>query len=291
MRLRSCARSATVVLALSAASASAQEQSVQTATAEQTPLAPLSADESALLERALQYDPASLDAAPTKSLKMPALKRDKTFDVSRTSTQSDDSGTVVVRQTLAPEWDAKVGADLNLSGNNPVSYQPQAPLDAYSRRTGGGAAWASIDVTEAATVDARVDPNNDQGRLAGTLKHSMPVGNSLSVTLQNRLSVTDTYGTQGPSAPAGLPMMALPQDSNGGRSQVFGNEQAVKFNVLPTGTTLGATLASSSDDPVRHNTFSAEQKLLGPLSVTTSVSDVGQSTVNKSISAGFKLNW
>ncbi|WP_162827166.1 hypothetical protein [Pseudolabrys taiwanensis] len=289
MGLRSCARLATVVLALGAAPVAAQEQSVQFDAAEQS--APLGADESALLGRALQYDPATLGDASGKSLKVPTLKRDKTFDISRASAEPDGSGTVVVRQTLSPEWGAKVGADLNLSGSNPVSYQPQAPLDAYSRRTGGGAAWASIDVTDAATIDARVDPNNDQGRLAGTVKHSMPVGSALSVTVQNSLSVTDTYGTQGPSAPAGLPMMALPQDSGSGRSQVFGNEQAVKFNVVPTGTTLAAALASTSDDPVTHNTFSASQKLLGPLSVTTSVSDVGQATVNKSISAGFKLNW
>jgi hypothetical protein len=72
---------------------------------------------------------------------------------------------------------------------------------------------------------------------------------------------------------------------------VFGNEGAVKFNVLPTGTTLGAALASNSVDPITHKTLMAEQKLLGPLSVTTSVSDVGEPTVNKSISARFKLNW
>lgn len=290
MRLRSCARLAIVVLALGAAPVMAQEQRTQADAADESAsLAGI--DDAALIGRALQYDPATLSTAPAKSLKTPALKRDKTFDVSRTNSQADGSGTVVVRQTLSPEWDAKVGADLNLAGNNPVSYQPQTPLDAYSRRSGGGAAWASIDVTESATVDARVDPNNDQGRVAGTLKHSMPVGKSLSVTLQNSVSVTDTYGTQGPSAPAGLPMMTLPQDSGSGRSQVLGNEQAVKFNVLPTGTTLGAAVASSSGDPVTHNTLSAEQKLLGPLSVKTSVSDVGQTTASKSISAGFKLNW
>jgi hypothetical protein len=40
-----------------------------------------------------------------------------------------------------------------------------------------------------------------------------------------------------------------------------------------------------------HNTLSAEQKLFGPLHVTTSVSDLGEATVNKSITAGFKLHW
>ena len=289
MRLRSCARVVTVVLALSAAPITAQAQSIHSDVAEQSP--PLDAEEAALLGRVLQYDPATLATAPVRSLKAPKIKREKTFDVSRTESAPDGSGTVVVRQTVLPDWDAKVGADLNLAGNNPVTYQPNAPLDAYSRRTGAGAAWASIDINDNATVDARLDPNNDQGRIGGTLKHSMPVGKSVSVTLQNRVSVTETYGAQAPSGPAGLPLMALPQDSGSGRSQVIGSEQAVRFNVAPTGTTFGATLASSSDDPITRNTLSAEQKLVGPLSVTTRVSDVGQPTVSKSITAGFKLKW
>jgi hypothetical protein len=37
--------------------------------------------------------------------------------------------------------------------------------------------------------------------------------------------------------------------------------------------------------------LSAEQKLYGPLHVTTAVTDLGQTTSNKSITAGFKLNW
>lgn len=296
--MRACfdAPLAMIVLALAATPSFAQQHAEGYAAAEptgQADPAPLpGVDESALLGQALQFDPSSLSGdAYAKSLSLPNLRQQKTFDVSRTNSQADGSGTVVVRQTLPTDWDAKIGADLGLAGNNPVTYQPLEPLDAYSRRNTGGAAWASIGVTDAASVDARVDPTTDQGRLAGTLRHSMPVGASLSLTLQNSLSVTDTFGTQGPSAPAGLPMMALPQDSGSAPSQVFGKEQAVKFNVLPTGTTLAAGLASTSVDPVTHNKFSAEQKLLGPLSVTTSVTDVGLTTVNRSISAGFKLNW
>lgn len=309
MCAHACALSAILIVAFGAAPALAEnrqqpspwqlfaaheqsEENVEADAAEPVPPTPLpGVDESALLTRALQFDPSNLGVGPAPALKAPAIKRQKTFDVSRADSHPDGSGTVVLQQTLPTDWDAKVGADLRLSGNNPVTYQPNAPLDAYSRRNGGGAAWASIDLSDAATVDARVDPDNDQGRLAGTLKHSMPLGSSLSLTLQNSLSVTETYGAQKPTGPAGLPLMVAPQDSGGTPSQVFGNEQAVKFNVLPTGTTLGAALASTSTDPVTHNTFSAEQKLLGPLSITTSVSDVGQATVSKSISAGFKLNW
>jgi hypothetical protein len=85
--------------------------------------------------------------------------------------------------------------------------------------------------------------------------------------------------------------MTLPATGAPAPQQVFGNERAVKFNVLPTGTTLGAGFANASNDPVTHNTFSADQKLYGPLHVTTAVTDIGQTTSSKSITAGFKLNW
>ncbi|HEU5445466.1 MAG TPA: hypothetical protein VFU70_07870, partial [Pseudolabrys sp.] len=88
-----------------------------------------------------------------------------------------------------------------------------------------------------------------------------------------------------------LPLMTPPPPGVPTAQQVFGSEKAVKFNILSTGTTLGAGFATTSTDPVTHNTFSADQKLYGPLHVTTAVTDVGQTTSNKSISAGFKLNW
>jgi hypothetical protein len=74
-------------------------------------------------------------------------------------------------------------------------------------------------------------------------------------------------------------------------SQYWGNEKAAKFDILPTGTTLGAGLVTASNDPITHNTLSAEQKVYGPLHVTTAVTDVGQTTSSKSITAGLKLNW
>lgn len=291
MRTRAsrCAGPAFAALLLmgSASAALAQEQG----TTDESQ-ATVATDDDILLGQALMFDPSSLaDDAPARTLKLPGLAHPKSFDVSRTNTQPDGSGTVVVKQALPTDWDAKVGADLGLAGNAPAYYQPLHPLDAPSRDNNSGAAWASIGFSDTASVDARVDPTTDQGRIAGTLRHSMPVGTGLSVTLQNSLSVTDTFGTQGPTAPAGLPMMTLPQDAGSAPSQVFGNEQTVKFNVLPTGTTFGAGVASYSSDPITHNKFSAEQKLLGPLHVTTSVTDVGQETMNKSISAGFKLNW
>lgn len=249
--------------------------------------APLTADEAALLGQALTFDPDLLARAKAKPLRVPRLKAPDGFAVSRTD--APHGSTVVVKQPLP--WDARVGADLGLASSPPRDPQPSRPL-ATANDGASGAAWASVGVTDYATVDARVDPGHDQGRLAGTLQHSLPVGERFAVTVQNRTSVTESFSPPTAAAPAGLPVMALPQQVGApAPSQVWGNEQTVKFDILPTGTSLAAGVASSSVDPVTHNRLSAEQKLFGPLRVTTAVTDVGQPTTNKSITAGFKLNW
>ena len=154
-----------------------------------------------------------------------------------------------------------------------------------------GAAWASVGVVPSfATVDARVDPTNDQGRVGTTLKHSMPVGSRFAVTVQNTYSVTETFSATS-SAPQDIPMMSVPTPTGVTTPQVWGSEKAAKFDILSTGTSFGAKLANNSADPVTHNQFSAEQKIYGPLNVTTAVTDVGQTTASKSITARFKLNW
>jgi hypothetical protein len=236
------------------------------------------------------FDPGRLASAhPAPTLHWPGLSDPHRLAVTRTN-RPDGSSTVVVKQPL-PAWGVNVGADLGMGPAPTVTYQPDKPLTDSNERN-SGAAWASLGVADIATVDARVDPTNDQGRLGTTLKHSIPVGGEFKVTLQDSYSMTENFGEPTAAAPAGLPMMTLPQATgSAASSQVFANQPAVKFHILPTGTTLAAAVNSSSVDPVTHNTLSADQKLLGPLHVTTAVTDVGQTTVNKSITAGFKLNW
>ena len=256
---------------------------------------PLSDEESAALGQALLFDPAAaIKAKPVKPLRLPSLYKPQALDINSTD-KPDGSSTVVVKQPLPIEWDAKVGADLGLSPSAQDSYQPGRPQPASRDGRGSGAAWASVGVLpNFATVDARVDPGNDQGKLGTTFKHSIPVGGKFSVTLQNSYSVTETFGAP-PATPGDLPLMAPPPAPGATPAatapQVWDTEKLAKLNILPTGTTFGAKLASASTDPVTHNTLSAEQKLYGPLHVTTAVTDVGQPTVSKSITAGFKLNW
>ena len=249
---------------------------------------PLSAEEAAALGLALQFGP-SRNATAAKPLRLPSLTR-PSLDISGAD-KPDGSATVVVKQPLATDWDAKIGADLGLGATAPDFYQPNRPLPGTSTR-GSGAAWATVGVLpDLATVDARVDPAADQGRLGTTFKHSIPIGGALTVTLQDSYAMTENFGTAA-AAPAGMPLTSAPPiPAAQPVPQIWGNEKAAKFDILSTGTTFGAKLASNSADPVTHNTLSAEQKLYGPLRVTTAVTDIGQPVSNKSISAGFKLHW
>ena len=247
-------------------------------------VAPLSPEDSALLANALVFDPGALVTAPNKPLRLPGY-RSSAYDITRTE-KVDGSTTVVVKQPVQTEWSNSVGADL--ASTAPTAY----PLPLPTERNNGmpaGAAWASVG-PNLASVDARVDPTNEQGKIGTTIKHSIPFGSRFAVTVQGTYSVTEMLG-QSSSNLGDLPLMTLPAHGAPAAQQVYGNEKAVKFNILPTGTTLGAGFTNASNDPVTHNTFSADQKLYGPLHVTTAVTDVGQTTSNKSITAGFKLNW
>ncbi len=251
----------------------------------------LSPEDSAVLGNVLTFDPATLNnAAPAKPLRVPSLTGRQRLDVSRTD-NPDGSSTVILKQPLPIDWDAKVGADLGLAPIAPESYQPGHPLPGLCNDRSSGAAWGSVGVLpNLAMVDARVDPSNDQGRLGTTVKHSMQLGGKFSVTLQNSYSVTETFSASS-AVPSDFPLMAAPISPTSPVPQVWGSEKAAKFDILPAGTSFGAKLASISNDPVTHNTLSAEQKLYGPLHVTTALTDVGQQTASKSITAGFKLNW
>ncbi|HKA77699.1 MAG TPA: hypothetical protein VKD19_11390 [Pseudolabrys sp.] len=273
-------------LAFAALPAFAQEPA-QKSDGTLVPEAQLSPEESAILGNALVFDPTALATPPKKPLRFPGLT-DKGYDVTRTD-KLDGSTTVVVKQPLNTEWINSVGADLAPS-NTGASSAYDRPLPATRDGFGSsGAAWASLGVQNIGSVDARVDPSNEQGKIGTTLKQSIPFGSRFAVTVQDTYSVTDTLGQ--PTGPSDLPLMALPSGAAPATSQVYGNEKAVKFNILPTGTTLGAGVTTASNDPVTHNTISAEQKLYGPLQVTTAVTDFGQTTSSKSITAGLKLHW
>jgi len=251
---------------------------------------PLDAAESESLSRALVFDAAQFATnGPTAALRVPGLPQPHDLDVT-SKDNSDGGGTVNLKQPLPGDWDAKFGADLNVSAPPAVTYQPDGQLPASQNMANStAAAWASVGLIDNATLDARLDAGNDHSQVATTLQQSVPFGSDYSLTLRERLALNENASAVDP-APAGLPVMALPQAATA-PERVWTNQPDVRFNILPTGTTLSAGVASSSTDPVLHNSLSADQQLYGPLHVTTSVTDIGQATVSKSVKAAFMLTW
>jgi hypothetical protein len=258
--------------------------------------APLSQQEDDALSRALVFDSASMTQnAPAKTLKVQRFAVPGT-DIS-SKDKDDGTGSVSVKQpftadfnSLPTDLDAKVGADLSLAAPPPVTYDPNGPMPGGSTAASTGSAFASLGVDDLASLDARVTPGTNEGKVGTTLQRSLPFGDRFAVTVHDTYAVSEALSPT-TSAPAGLPVMALPAQSIASPEPVWSNDRGVKFSILPTGTSLSAGVANLSNDPITHNSLSADQKLYGPLHVTTSFNDVGETTMNKSITAGLKLNW
>ncbi len=292
LRLRHGVVAFTLALAPLAVAAAQEATSAPPSEASDAGLAPagppLSASESETLSRALIFDPTELAAKTPGKLRLPGNARASALEIT-SKDKPDGSGTVTVKELLPVDWDAKLGADVNLAAPAPDNAQPSLPGSGTNGRS-SGAAWASLGlIGHFASLDARVDGGNDQGQLGTTLQHSLPLGSRFSVTLRDRYAVSETLGTEG--ATPGLPVGAIPPASAAPTEPVWSNQKDVKFNILPSGTTLSAGIATAANDPAVHRTLSAEQKLYGPLHVTTSVTDLGQPTETKRVTAGLTFDW
>ncbi|HWP27537.1 MAG TPA: hypothetical protein VNL39_14465 [Xanthobacteraceae bacterium] len=244
-------------------------------------MVPLAPDVKATLSEILNFDPfrsTGTSIAPNSLLRVRPPNAGP-FDWNRVEKQ-DGSTSVSVKKELPTAWDAKLGADFGFGAPADPSRQPlPSPKEPNS-----GAAWAKIRVPGVAMVDARVEPSPEQQKFATTVSRSLPLGSSYSLTLQNSFTMTD-HANASPAPVAGGPTVTTTP------AQAWSTDRMVKFSILPTGTSVAAGTTSSSTDNVTRSKISAEQKLFEHFNVTTSVTDVGAPSSNKSITAGFKWQW
>lgn len=200
---------------------------------------------------------------------------------------NDGSSSMTVGSHLLIDWDTKVGVDMRLSAPDNAVPDPDRLLNKGSQS--GGAGWASVSIPglsspigwEKASIDARVDPARDEGRLGATLSRSLPLGETVAVTLSNGYGVTQALApTSGPTSVAAQPL-----------SQHWETLGALRVDVLSTATALSADSKLSSTEDKWLRTYSAEQRVLGPLSITGSLSETANGGVDRSIKAGFKKTW
>jgi hypothetical protein len=190
----------------------------------------------------------------------------------------DGSASLTFGTRLPAAVDTKLGVDLGLAGQGDPRPDPGKLLDTPDDR-GNGSGWASMVVPHGplgftkATVDARLDPVQDQSKFGMAVSH--PVGEDFLMTLQNSYALTRTGIPLGPSS-------AEHRVETG---------RILRLEMLSTSTAVSAGTRSSSIDDKQLHMFSAEQKIVGPLSVTGSVSETPTGIVDKTLKAGFRTTW
>ena len=197
------------------------------------------------------------------------------------------SSAVSVKQSISPFLDTRVGADMTVARQGTLTT---SELLAEKVENGGnlpqssGTAWAAItapgvaSIWDKTSVEARLDPTQDQGKLGTSLSKSVPLNQQYSVTLQNGYNMIQ----QG----------VVPVPGAATRSQRnYETDQSAKLSVNDTGTSLIAGQSLSTTDDKWLRKVGAEQKLFDGVTVSGSIGETAQGTTNKSISAGFKRSW
>lgn len=200
----------------------------------------------------------------------------------------DGSAAITAKRQLPTVWDTRVGVDLNVAPQPSPIETPERLLAATSSDRSDGAAWASTTAPalnfpigwDKASIDARLDPAQEQGKLGSRVSKSVPLNEQLSVTMESGFAITH------------LRTQPLPSELSGGHAAtIYDTERLAKLNIRGTGTTLAAGMKKSTADDIWLNSLSAEQKLPGGLSITGTISETREGDTSKSLTAGFKRTW
>jgi len=201
--------------------------------------------------------------------------------------QANGASAVSVKQSVSPFWDARVGADMTVAREPATMSELLAEKSANGGNLpqSGGSAWVAVTAPGAGSmwdktaVEARIDPNADQSKLGTSINKQVPLGDQTALTLSGGANVIQ----QGSAMP--LPGYSVRT------TRTYDTEQSAKVDLTDTGTSFiaGQTLSTSDDKWLRK--VGAEQKLFGGVTVSGSIGETAQGTINKSVTAGFKKSW
>ena len=236
----------------------------------------------------LNVDPATLTWTPASKARVAPKAAPGTDAAWSESNKPNGSSDVSVKQSLSAFLDAKVGADMTVTG--PPQTLTEAQLLSERLANGGslpqssGTAWAAITapgagpIWDKTSVEARVDPSQDQTRLGTSLSKSVPFSERYSLSLENGYNLIE----QG----------VVPVPGIVGRpAQNYATDQSAKLSIADTGTSFSAGQSLSSSDDKWLRKVGAEQKLFGGVSISGSIGETPLGTTNKSVTAGFKQSW
>ncbi|MEP9367151.1 hypothetical protein [Xanthobacter sp. VNH20] len=206
----------------------------------------------------------------------PAAAQEVATRVSRTA-NADGSASVTAAGALSGWSAAQFGVDLSVAPAPITTVQPRSDLPWHASDTSGAVAWAKVEMPgvsnlffwEKGAVDVRVDPLQDKSQLGTSFSREWDLGGHISAQVSDSYAVT-----------------VAPASSGEGWS----SDKSVSLNVHETGTRFSLGTSVASDRRSWLPSVSAQQNLVGPLVLTTTVADTG-SEINRSITAGFRSTW
>jgi len=146
----------------------------------------------------LDWSQLDLDALPLGGVapKARAAPNNKASADAAWSASEKPNGTsaVSVRQSLTPFWDTRIGADMTVARQGTLTASEalsEKLANGGSTPQSSGTAWAAItapgvaSIWDKTSVEARVDPGQEQSKLGTSLSKSVPIGEQYSLTLQN----------------------------------------------------------------------------------------------------------
>jgi hypothetical protein len=234
----------------------------------------------------LDLDSAPLTGSAPKG--RAASKATASADTAWSANQSaNGTSAVSVKQSLTPFWDTRIGADMTVARQGTLTTQEllSAKLEnGGSVPQSSGTAWAAItapgigSIWDKTSVEARVDPGQDQSRLGTSLSKSLPLSEQYSLTLRNGYNLIQ----QGIVPVPGI--VSHPTRS-------YETDQSAKLSIADTGTSFiaGQTLSTVDDKWLRK--VGAEQKLFDGVTISGSIGETASGAAYKSFSAGFKHSW
>lgn len=201
--------------------------------------------------------------------------------------KANGASDVSVKQSISPFLDTRIGADMTVARQGTLTNSEllsEKLANGGSLPQSSGTAWAAItgpgvgSIWDKTSVEARVDPGQEQSKLGTSLSKSLPLSEQYSLTLKNDYNLIQ----QGIVPVPGI--VSRPARS-------YETDQSARLSIVDTGTSFmaGQTLSTSDDKWLRK--VGAEQKLFDGVTISGSVGETAQGTANKSFSAGFKRSW
>jgi hypothetical protein len=230
----------------------------------------------------LDIDASTLTVSPASKARV-APRNAAAGEMTWSSKDTPNGSAVSVKQPISPFWDTRMGADMTIV-RQPATLSEllaEKAINGGNEPQSSGTAWAAVtapgvaSIWDKTTVEARVDPSQDQGKLGTSLSKSLKLGEQYSLTLQNGYNMIQGFA----------PMPGSASHTS------YATEQSAKLSIADTGTSFsaGQTLSTSDDKWLRK--IGAEQKIVGGFNISGSVAETALGPANKSITAGFKQSW